>query len=69
MGGLCTRPPSWSTTATFVKFCAIVGYSSRVGRDREKFFYRLPAIIEKEGGKLKNLPLKKSSLALCYQKK
>ena len=38
-----------------VNFCAIVGCANRAGRDKDKSFYRLPAIIKNQGAQMEQL--------------
>ena len=38
-----------------VNFCAIVGCANRAGRDKDKSFYRLPAIIKNRGAQTEQL--------------
>lgn len=38
-----------------VNFCAIVGCANRAGRDKDKSFYRLPAIIKNQGAQTEQL--------------
>ena len=38
-----------------VNFCAIVGCANRVGRDKDKSFYPLPAIIKNQGAQMEQL--------------
>ena len=38
-----------------VNFCAVVGCSSRSNRDKEKGFYRLPAVITNQGKQTQEL--------------
>ena len=38
-----------------VNFCAIVGCVNRAGRDKDKSFYRLPAIIKNQGAQMEQL--------------
>ena len=38
-----------------VNFCAIVGCANRAGRDKDKSFYHLPAIIKNQGAQTEQL--------------
>ena len=54
-----------------VNFCAVVGCSSRSNRDKEKSFYRLPAVITNQGKQTQELSerIRRSWLAAIRRKK
>ena len=45
--------------------CAIVGCGNRSGRDKEKRFYRLPAVISNQGTQTKDLSKKRQNTWLA----
>ena len=48
-----------------VNFCAIVGCANRAGRDKDKSFYRLPAIIKNQGAQTEQLSERRLSAELA----
>ena len=60
----CQRKPTTEKDLTMVNFCAIVGCSNRGDREKNKSYYRLPAVIHNQGAATEELSKKRRDLWL-----